>query len=74
MDTVTEAKLAISISQCGGIGVIHKNNSVEEQVAEVVKVKKYESGMVVDPVTISVDAQLFHLIELKKSFMKELKS
>ena len=68
MDTVTEAKLAISISQCGGIGVIHKNNSVEEQVAEVIKVKKYESGMVVDPVTISVDAQLFHLIELKKKY------
>ena len=68
MDTVTEAKLAISISQCGGIGVIHKNNSVEDQVAEVIKVKKYESGMVVDPVTIPVDAQLFHLIELKKKY------
>ena len=54
MDTVTEAKLAISISQCGGIGVIHKNNSIHDQVSEVIKVKKYESGMVVDPVTISV--------------------
>ena len=68
MDTVTEAKLAISISQCGGIGVIHKNNSIEHQVAEVIKVKKYESGMVVNPVTISVEAKLSDLIELKKKF------
>ncbi len=68
MDTVTEGKLAISISQCGGIGVIHKNNAIEEQVAEVVKVKKYESGMVVDPVTISADSRLFNLIELKKKY------
>ena len=66
MDTVTEAKLAISISQCGGIGVIHKNNSIENQVSEVIKVKKYESGMVVNPVTISVEAKLFDLIELKE--------
>ena len=68
MDTVTEAKLAISISQCGGIGVIHKNNSIDVQVSEVIKVKKYESGMVVDPVTISVDSKLYDLIELKKKF------
>ena len=68
MDTVTDGRLAISISQCGGIGVIHKNNSIEEQVAEVVKVKKYESGMVVDPVTISADSKLFNLIELKKKY------
>ena len=68
MDTVTEGKLAISISQCGGIGVIHKNNSIEEQVTEVVKVKKYESGMVVDPITISADSKLINLIELKKKY------
>ena len=68
MDTVTEAKLAISISQCGGIGVIHKNNSIHDQVSEVIKVKKYESGMVVDPVTISADSKLQDLIELKKKF------
>ena len=68
MDTVTDGRLAISISQCGGIGVIHKNNSIEEQVAEVVKVKKYESGMVVDPVTISADSKLFNLIELRKKY------
>ena len=68
MDTVTDGRLAISISQCGGIGVIHKNNSIEEQAIEVIKVKKYESGMVVDPVTISSDSKLLDLIELKKKF------
>ncbi len=68
MDTVTEGRLAISISQNGGIGVIHKNNSIEDQVAEVIKVKKYESGMVVDPITIPEDAKLHTLIELKKKY------
>ena len=48
--------------------VIHKNNSIEEQAIEVIKVKKYESGMVVDPVTISSDSKLLDLIELKKKF------
>ena len=66
MDTVTEAKLAISIAQSGGIGVIHKNNSIDQQISEVVKVKKYESGMVVDPITIRDDATLKDLIDLKK--------
>ena len=68
MDTVTEAKLAISVAQSGGIGVIHKNNTIEKQVAEIIKVKKYESGMVVDPVTISIDSNLEKLYELKKKF------
>ncbi|MBF97225.1 MAG: IMP dehydrogenase [Pelagibacterales bacterium] len=68
MDTVTDGRLAISISQCGGIGVIHKNNSIEDQVIEVIKVKKYESGMVVDPVTISEESTLFNLMELKKKY------
>ena len=68
MDTVTDGRLAISISQCGGIGVIHKNNSIEEQATEVVKVKKYESGMVVDPVTITSNSKLSDIIELKKKF------
>ena len=68
MDTVTEAKLAISIAQSGGIGVIHKNNSIDQQISEVVKVKKYESGMVVDPITIRDDATLKDLIDLKKKF------
>ena len=53
MDTVTESKMSISLAEAGGIGVIHKNNSIEKQASEVKLVKKYESGIVRDPVTIS---------------------
>jgi len=52
MDTVTEASLAIALAQQGGIGVVHKNMSIERQAEEVDKVKRSESGMIVDPVTI----------------------
>ena len=58
MDTVTEAPLAIAMAQAGGIGVIHKNMDVEAQATEVRRVKKFEAGMVVDPVTITPDATL----------------
>ena len=56
MDTVTEARLAIALAREGGIGVIHRNLSIEEQVAEVDKVKRSESGMIVEPVTLPPDA------------------
>ena len=55
MDTVSESKLAIAMAQLGGVSCIHKNMSIEQQVDEVLKVKKYESGMVVDPITIGPD-------------------
>ncbi len=68
MDTVTEAKLAIAIAQNGGIGVIHKNNSIEKQVEEVIKVKKYESGMVIDPITVGPDNTLQDVKNLKSKY------
>lgn len=58
MDTVTESALAIAMAQQGGMGVIHKNMTIEEQAAQVRRVKKFESGMVVDPITISPNASL----------------
>jgi IMP dehydrogenase len=58
MDTVTEARMAIVMAQLGGIGVLHRNLSVEEQCAAVRQVKRFESGMVVDPITITPDATL----------------
>ena len=58
MDTVTESNLAIAMAQAGGIGVVHKNLTPDEQAAEVRKVKKFESGMVVNPFTVDPDATL----------------
>ena len=58
MDTVTEHRLAITMAQAGGIGVIHKNFSIEDQAAEVAAVKRFEAGMVVNPHTIPPDASL----------------
>ena len=67
MDTVTESALAIAMAQAGGIGVIHKNMEPDEQAAEVRKVKKFESGMVVDPFTIHPEATLADALEIKSS-------
>src|SRR5215470_973995 len=66
MDTVTEAATAMCMAREGGIGVIHKNLTIEEQALEVVKVKKAESGIVVDPVTISPDQTLAAALELMR--------
>ena len=64
MDTVTESQMAIAMAQAGGIGVIHRNLDIEQQIIEVNKVKKYESGMVVNPLTISPDSTLKNALEL----------
>ncbi|HYZ89371.1 MAG TPA: IMP dehydrogenase, partial [Myxococcales bacterium] len=66
MDTVTEARTAIAMAQAGGMGFIHKNLSPAQQALEVTKVKKYESGMVVDPVTIEPEARLYQALELMR--------
>jgi IMP dehydrogenase len=66
MDTVTEARTAIAMAQDGGIGVVHKNLDIEAQALEVTKVKKYESGMVVNPVTINEDALLSQAVALMR--------
>jgi IMP dehydrogenase len=68
MDTVTEANLAIAMAQVGGIGVIHRNLDPDAQADEVRKVKKFESGMVVNPVTISPEATLADVLALKDKY------
>jgi IMP dehydrogenase len=68
MDTVTEASLAIAIAQQGGIGVIHKNLSIERQAEEVDKVKRSESGMIVDPVTIRPDRPVSEALGVMESY------
>ena len=67
MDTVTEARLAIAIAQEGGIGIIHKSMTVETQAREVARVKKYESGVVLDPITVSPDATLREVLALTRA-------
>ena len=64
MDTVTESRMGIALSELGGIGIIHKNLSIQAQAAEVRKVKKYESGIVRDPITIRSDNEVGELIQL----------
>ena len=64
MDTVTESRMSIALSELGGIGIIHKNLSIEAQSEEVRKVKKYESGVVRDPITIRSDNKVGELVQL----------
>ncbi|MGN6515212.1 MAG: IMP dehydrogenase [Rhizomicrobium sp.] len=68
MDTVTEAGLAIAMAQAGGMGVIHKNLSIAEQAEQIRRVKKFESGMVVNPVTIAPDATLADALALMERY------
>ncbi|HPR62815.1 MAG TPA: IMP dehydrogenase [Thermoanaerobaculia bacterium] len=68
MDTVTESRLAIAIAQQGGLGVIHKNLSIESQAAEVDMVKRYESGMIVDPVTVRPEQQVLEALDLMERY------
>ena len=66
MDTVTEARMAIALAEFGGIGIIHKNLSIRDQAQQVSSVKKFESGIVRDPITISSDKSIGELIQLTK--------
>jgi len=68
MDTVTESRLAIAMAQQGGLGVIHKNLSIEEQASEVDRVKRSESGMIVNPITLSPSHRIYEALDLMKKY------
>jgi|TARA_B110000914_G_scaffold62987_2_gene54867 IMP dehydrogenase len=68
MDTVTESEMAIAMAQAGGIGVIHRNMTIEQQTNEVDKVKRFESGLILDPVTVSSDITIGELREIKSKY------
>jgi IMP dehydrogenase len=68
MDTVTESRLAIAMAQQGGMGVIHKNLSIEEQASEVDRVKRSESGMIVNPITLSPRHRIYEALDLMKKY------
>jgi IMP dehydrogenase len=66
MDTVTEATLAIALAREGGMGILHKNMSIEQQAEQVRKVKRSESGLIIDPVTLTPDATIGDALQLMK--------
>src|SRR5216110_1406825 len=68
MDTVTESHLAIALAQQGGMGLIHRNMPIERQAEEVDRVKRSESGMIVDPITISPDKKIADALEMMKRY------
>src|SRR5918992_2788807 len=68
MDTVTESRTAIAMAQEGGLGIIHRNLSVWAQAAEVEKVKKFESGMITDPITVAPEQKISQALEIMKKF------
>ena len=67
MDTVTESRLAIALAQEGGVGIVHKSMSIAEQADHVRRVKKFESGVVKDPITIQQSATIAELIDLTRA-------
>jgi IMP dehydrogenase len=67
MDTVTEARLAITMAQEGGIGIVHKNMPIDAQAREVARVKKFESGVILDPITVTPDTTIRQVIELTRA-------
>src|SRR5262245_48744370 len=68
MDTVTEAPMAIAIAQQGGVGIVHRNMSIDRQVLEVDRVKRSESGMISDPVTISPEQKISDALEVMRRY------
>src|SRR3954471_2301061 len=68
MDTVTESRLAIAMAQHGGLGIVHKNLSIDEQASEVDRVKRSESGMIVDPITLSPTHKIYEALDLMKKY------
>jgi IMP dehydrogenase len=67
MDTVTEAQMAIAMAQHGGLGVVHKNMTIESQAREVTRVKRFESGIIIDPITVGPDQTIRDVLELTRS-------